>query len=44
LILTSQLQQIMLSLKSDGHIMDDHSGIVQFYEKISGVEVKTPQK
>jgi 2-hydroxy-3-oxopropionate reductase len=44
LLLTSQLQQIMLSLKSDGHIMDDHSGIVQFYEKISGVEVKTPQK
>lgn len=40
LILTSQLQQIMLSLKADGHIMDDHSGIVQFYEKISGVEVK----
>lgn len=43
LILTSSLQQIMLSLKADGHIMDDHSGIVQFYEKISGVTVKTEE-
>lgn len=43
LVLTSELQQIMLSLKATGHIMDDHSGIVQFYEKISGVEVKSPQ-
>lgn len=40
LLLTSQLKQIMHSLKADGHIMDDHSGIVQFYEKIAGVEVK----
>jgi len=43
LVLTSELQQIMLSLKATGHIMDDHSGIVQFYENISGVEVKSPQ-
>lgn len=41
LVLTSELQQIMLSLKATGHIMDDHSGIVQFYEHIAGVEVKT---
>lgn len=40
LLLTSSLQQIMLSLKADGHIMDDHSGIVQFYEKIANVIVK----
>ena len=40
LVLTSELQQIMLSLKATGHIMDDHSGIVQFYEQIAGVEVK----
>lgn len=40
LLLTSSLQQIMLSLKADGHIMDDHSGIVQFYEKIANVVVK----
>ena len=43
LILTSELQQIMLSLKASGHIMDDHSGIVQFYEKIAGVEVKAAE-
>ncbi len=43
LILTSELQQIMLSLKAGGHIMDDHSGIVQFYEKIAGVEVKAAE-
>ena len=43
LIMTSVLQQIMFSLKADGHLMDDHSGIVQFYEKISGVEVKTEE-
>lgn len=40
LLLTSQLKQIMHSLKADGHIMDDHSGIVQFYEKAAGVVVK----
>lgn len=40
LILTSELQQIMFSLKATGHIMDDHSGIVQFYENICGIEVK----
>jgi len=40
LLLTSQLKQIMHSLKADGHIMDDHGGIVQFYEKLAGVEVK----
>ncbi|TCS78395.1 2-hydroxy-3-oxopropionate reductase [Pectinatus cerevisiiphilus] len=43
LILTSSLQQIMLSLKANGHIMDDHSGIVQFYEKISDVIVKSQE-
>lgn len=43
LVMTSVLQQIMFSLKADGHLMDDHSGIVQFYEKISGVEVKTKE-
>lgn len=43
LIMTSLLQQIMFSLKADGHLTDDHSGIVQFYEKISGVEVKTKE-
>lgn len=40
LILTAQLKEIMNSLKATGHIKDDHSGIVQFYENISGVVVK----
>ena len=44
LIMTSILQQIMNSLKATGHLMDDHSGIVQFYENISGVIVKTQEK
>ena len=43
LLLTAQLQQIMLSLKAGGHIKDDHSGIVQFYEQIAGVEVKAKE-
>ena len=43
LVMTGMLHQIMLSLKADGHIMDDHSGIVKFYEKISGVEVRTKE-
>lgn len=40
LVMTGTLQQIMLSLKASGHLTDDHSGIVQFYENISGVEVR----
>ena len=43
LILTGVLQQIMHSLKATGHLMDDHSGIVQFYENISGVVVKSEE-
>lgn len=44
LLLTAQLKEIMHSLKSTGHIMDDHSGIVQFYENISGVTVQSPKQ
>ena len=40
LILTPQLKEIMISLKATGHINDDHSSIIQFYEKISGITVK----
>lgn len=43
LVMTSVLHQIMLSLKISGNLMDDHSGIVKFYEKISGIEVKTKE-
>lgn len=44
LLLTAQLKEIMHSLKATGHLGDDHSGIVQFYENISGVTVQSPQK
>ncbi len=44
LLMTGVLQQIMHSLKATGHLMDDHSGIVQFYENISGVTVETKEK
>lgn len=40
LILTPQLKEIMISLKATGHNNDDHSSIVQFYEKIARVTVK----
>jgi 2-hydroxy-3-oxopropionate reductase len=38
--LTGQLLEIMHALKVDGHMGDDHGGIIQFYEKLAGVEVK----
>lgn len=37
---TSQLLEIMKALKADGKLGDDHSGIVQYFEKLAGVEVK----
>lgn len=43
LILTPQLKEIMISLKATGHNNDDHSSIVQFYEKIAGVTVKAKE-
>jgi 2-hydroxy-3-oxopropionate reductase len=38
--LSSQLLEIFHALKADGKIMDDHGGIVQYYEKLAKVEVK----
>lgn len=38
--LTSQLLEIMKVLKEDGKSGCDHSAIVQYFEKLSGVEVK----
>lgn len=40
IFLTSQVMEIMQALKVDGKAGDDHGGIVQFYEKLAGVEVK----
>lgn len=38
--LTSHLLEIFHTLKADGKIMDDHGGIVRYYEKMAKVEVK----
>lgn len=38
--LSSQLLEIFHALKADGKAMNDHGGIVQFYEKNANVEVK----
>lgn len=38
---TAQLYEILQVLKIHGHMEDDHSGIVQYFEKLAEVEVKT---
>lgn len=38
--LTSQVLEIMQALKVNGKAKDDHGGVIQFYEKLSGVEVR----
>lgn len=38
--LTSQVLEMMYALKVDHKEKDDHSGLVQFYEKLVGIEVK----
>ena len=38
--LTSQVMEIMQSLKADGKEKDDHSAIVKYYEKISDTSVE----
>src|SRR5512136_660701 len=38
--LTSQVMEIMQALKVDGKAANDHSGIVQFYEKLAKIEVR----
>ncbi len=38
--LTSQVMEIMQALKVDGKAMDDHGGIIQYYEKLAKTEVK----
>lgn len=37
--MSSQLLEIFHSLKADGKVMNDHGGIVQYYEKIANTEV-----
>lgn len=38
--LTSHVMEIMQALKVDGKAKDDHGGLIQFYEKLSAVEVR----
>ncbi len=38
--LTSQVMEIMQALKVDGKQKNDHSGIIQFYEKLAGITVR----
>ncbi len=38
--LTGQVLEIMQALKTDGKAGDDHGGVIQFYEKLSGVVVR----
>jgi 2-hydroxy-3-oxopropionate reductase len=42
--LTSGVMEILQALRVDGKGGDDHSGIVQFYEKLAKVEVRQEQK
>ena len=42
--MSSQLLEIMQALKVDGHLEDDHGGIVQYFEKLAGVEVKRKEQ
>lgn len=39
--LSSHLLEIFHSLKVDGKLLDDHGGIVQYYEKLAHVEVRS---
>lgn len=39
--LTSEVMEILQALKADNKEKQDHSGIIQFYEKLAGIEVKS---
>lgn len=38
---TAQLFEVQQALKAHGHLDDDHSGYVQYFEALAGVEVKS---
>jgi len=38
--LSSGVMEVMQALKADGKATDDHSGIIQFYEKLAKVQVR----
>jgi 2-hydroxy-3-oxopropionate reductase len=39
-ILTGKVLEMMQSIRADGLAKDDHGGIVRYYEKLAGVEVR----
>ena len=41
--LTAQLFEVMQALKVDGHMQEDHSGIVQYFERLAGVVVRSDE-
>jgi len=38
--LTAQVMEIMQALKVDGKAADDHGGLIQYYEKLAGTQVR----
>jgi 2-hydroxy-3-oxopropionate reductase len=38
--LTGQIMEIMQALRVDGKEKEDHSGVIQFYERLAGVKVR----
>lgn len=42
LMMTAQLQQVLGTLVEWGHGKDDHAGMLQFVERLAGVEVRKP--
>ena len=43
LLLTSQVMEILKTLQVEGRGQKDHSAILNFYEKLAGVDVRKPQ-
>lgn len=41
--LTAQLFEVQQALKVSGHMDDDHSGYVQYFEQLAGVVVESPE-
>lgn len=41
---TAQLYEIQQALKVSGHLEDDHSGYVQYFEQLAGVEVRSDSR
>ncbi len=41
--LSSQCMEMMQALKVDGKEKNDHSGLIEFYEKLAKIEVKRPE-